>query len=104
MGDEGNREGRQWRPGLSLRRRWAGRSGKKIGDGEHLGGENTVHTSEAEGAFAVEKVRDVGLAKSCLPSEQRTCKSTAVDAPEQFQTEPLVQFREVHSFQVSCER
>ena len=104
MGHKGHRKRRQGPGGLGLRRSWAGRARKQIGDGEHLGGENAVHTSEAESAFAVEEVRDVGLAKPCLPSEQRTCKSTAVDATEQFQTEPLVQVKKVHSFQVSCER
>lgn len=45
----------------------------------------------------------MGLAESRLPSEQRTGKPAAVNTPQQFQSESLVQFGEVHYFQLSCE-
>ena len=65
-------------------------------DGEVLGGEDAIETLEREGAFAIEEVRDVGLAKAGLLGEPGAGEDVGVDATDEFEPKALVEVGEVH--------
>ena len=68
----------------------------KIEDGEVLDLEDFVHALEAQTAFAVEEVRDMGLFESSLFGEAESGQFTCIDAvPENF-TEVILQDFELH--------
>jgi hypothetical protein len=70
--------------------------GKQISDGEHLRGEKTIETAEAEGAAAAKKIGNMGRLKSGLAGEESSIHTASIDPPEEFPAEALLQLGEVH--------
>jgi hypothetical protein len=97
--DEGDRvRGR----GRASRLRCDG-GGEEIFHAESESGENAVKSCEAEAAPGVEEVGDVGLLEAALPSERGGCDEPAIDAANEFHTQPLMQLKEVHAVGVAKE-
>jgi hypothetical protein len=69
---------------------------KQISDGEHLCGEKTIETIDAESAAAAQEIGDMRGLKSGLAGEESSIHTASIDPPEEFQTETLLQLSEVH--------
>lgn len=89
LGDEGNAV---WRGGRIARTRVR----EKIFNFEIEGGENLIERGETETAFSVKKIGDMGRIEACLPREQCSGQRAALDAPQQFAPELLVELRDIH--------
>ena len=69
---------------------------EQVSDGEHLRGEKTIETAEAEGAAAAKEIGDMRGLESCLAGEESSIHTASIDPPEEFQAETLLQLGEVH--------
>ena len=69
---------------------------EQIPDGEHLSGEKTIESVEAEGASPTKKIGDMRGLKSCLAGEESSIHTASIDPPKEFQAETLLQLGEVH--------
>jgi len=78
------------------RRGWRVFEGEQIIDGEHLSGEQSIETAEAEGASAAKKIGNMGGSKSSLTGEESSIHTASIDPPKEFQAETLLQLGEVH--------
>jgi hypothetical protein len=70
--------------------------GEQISQGEHLGGEKTIESAEAEGAAAAKEIGDMRGLESGLAGEESSIHTASIDPPEEFQAETLLQLGEVH--------
>ncbi len=79
---------------------------EEVEDGEMLDGENLVHTFNAEAAFAIEEIRDMGLFESGLLGEAKAGQFARFDALPQDFTKIILQDFELHgrSIAPACER
>lgn len=68
----------------------------EVADGKHLRGEKAIEPAEAEGAAAAQEVGDMRGLEAGLPGEDCPIYAAAIDPPEDFQAEPLLQLGEVH--------
>jgi hypothetical protein len=78
------------------RRGWRVFEGEQLIDGEHLSGEQSIETAEAEGASAAKKIRNMRGSKSSLTGEESSIHTASIDPPKEFQAETLLQLGEVH--------
>ena len=70
--------------------------GEQISEGEHLGGEKTIESAQAESAAAAKKIRDMRGLESGLAGEESSIHTASIDPPKEFQAETLLQLGEVH--------
>ena len=69
---------------------------EQISEGEHLGGEKTIESAQAESAAAAKKIRDMRGLESGLAGEESSIHTASIDPPKEFQAETLLQLGEVH--------
>jgi hypothetical protein len=69
---------------------------EQISDGEHLGGEKAIESTEAEGAAAAKEIGDMRGLETCLAGKESSIHTASIDPPEEFQAETLLQLGEVH--------
>jgi hypothetical protein len=74
----------------------ADRRREQVCRGDVLGGENTVDGLERKLAAGAEKIREMRLAETRLPRQQRHAQRASVDAAQQFESQPFVDLGEIH--------
>jgi hypothetical protein len=76
---------------------------EQIFDTKRESSQDPVHGWEAETTLAPEKVGDVRLLEARLPGKGRGCEQLAIDPADEFQSQPLMQLREIHAVEVAKE-
>lgn len=69
---------------------------EQIADGEHLGGEKTIESVEAQRTAPAKKIGNMGRLKSGLAGEESSIHTASIDPPEEFPAEALLQLGEIH--------
>lgn len=105
LGDEGNGDpgGFVFEVGLLKVEGCLSFGGDEIADGDGHGIEDAIDGAEAEHAFLVEEVGDVGLAVSGLAREQGPGEGAALDAAQDFDAKFFMQLCKVHLWNFALE-
>ena len=73
-------------------RRW-----QKVNKGKIFSRQNAVDSIKAERSLAIEKIRDMGVAKAGDASEVRSGEKTPINAPQDFKAKTFMELFQIHA-------